>query len=164
MKILKWNKSFLLSVLVIIMLAGMVGTVTGCEDFGAFPAATTPAAEKTKEAASATFTGTRDGAIMAVHERLLSQAGSYEAKTYLADFYTASDNWSAQSEYFKDGSGTWHIFIDMSASKTWEWRPYWQQASWFVSKDGRTIPSNLFNANALRIEADLQELSEKVKE
>jgi len=163
MKIFKWHKRFLLSVLVIIMLAGLVGTVTGCEEFE-FPAASTPTAEKTKEATATTFTGTRDGAIMSVHERLLSQAGSYEAKLYLADFYTACDNWSAQSEYFKDGSGTWHIFVDMSASKTWEWRPYWQQASWFVSKGGRAIPSNLFNANALRIEADLQELSNEAEQ
>ena len=163
MKIFKWNKRLLLPVLVITLLVGLVGTVTGCEELGGFPGATTPTAEKTTEAASTTFTSTRDSAIMAVHERLLSQAGSYEAKIYLADFYTAADNWNAQSEYFKDGSGTWHIFIDMSASKTWAWQPYWQQASWFVYKDGRVIPSNLFNANALRIEADLQELSDRAK-
>ena len=159
MKIFKWNKRILLSVLVITLLAGLVGTVTGCEDFGGFPAATTPTAEKTKEASSTTFTGTRDGAIMAVHERLLSQAGSYEAKLYLADFYTACDNWSAQSEYFKDGSGTWHVVVDMTTTGEWAFRPYWQQASWLVFKDGKVIPSNLFRANALRIEADLQALS-----
>ena len=101
----------------------------------------------------------KDDAILAVYQHLLSQARTQEAKLYLADFYAACDNWKAESEFFKDGSGTWHIQVDMTETLIWDRQTYWKQASWFVFKDGRVIPSNLFKANALRIEADLQELS-----
>jgi len=49
--------------------------------------------------------------------------------------------------------------VDMTSGKEWKWKPYWQQASWFVFRDGKVMPSNRIQANALRIEADLQELS-----
>ena len=98
--------------------------------------------------------------MLAVYEHLLSQAESYQAKVYLADFYTTCDNWSARSELLKDGTGLWYVTVDMTDVVGWREKPYWQQASWLVvKKDGKVIPSNRFQANALRIEADLQELS-----
>jgi hypothetical protein len=51
----------------------------------------------------------------------------------------------------------------MTEVEAWEWRPYWQQASWFVFPNGEVMPSNRIQANALRIEADLQELSPQPK-
>ena len=160
MKLFNWNKRYIKPVLLIALLATMVLTVTGCEDFGQFPAATSPAEKPQPENVTpTTMVITKDRAILAVHEHLLSLAESYEAKLYLAEFYTVSDNWSAQSEVFKDGSGTWYIVVDMTDRETWEWRSDWQQASWFVFKDGKVIPSNRLQANALRIEADLQKLS-----
>jgi hypothetical protein len=47
----------------------------------------------------------------------------------------------------------------MSEVDNWQEKPYWQQAGWFVYQDGRVIPSNRLQANALRIESDIQELS-----
>ncbi|MFC2007976.1 hypothetical protein ACFLVB_05220, partial [Chloroflexota bacterium] len=96
---------------------------------------------------------------LAVQEHLLNQAKSYEAKRYLAEFYAAADNWSAQAAYFKDGSDIWYVIVDKTASDSWEGESYWQQASWYVFPDGKVMPSNLLQANALRIETDLQELS-----
>lgn len=145
---------------VIAVLAVLLMTVTSCEDMG-FPSATpqeTPEPEPVKTVSS-TVINTRDAAVLAVYQRLLGEAGSYEAKIYLSDFYTTCDNWTAYSDYFKDGSGTWHVMVDMTATEDWEFHPYWQQASWLAFKDGEVIPSNLFQANALRIEADLQSLS-----
>ena len=99
--------------------------------------------------------------MLAVYQRLLEQAETYQAKLYLADFYATSDNWSAEGEYFKDGSGVWYILVDMSTVESRKELSHWQEASWYVFKDGKVIPSNLLNANALRIEADLQQLSLK---
>ena len=78
---------------------------------------------------------------------------------YLSDFYTSCDNWTAQSDYFRDGTSTWHVSVNMTGVEDWAHRPYWQQASWLVFKNGEVIPSNLYRANALRIEADLLALS-----
>jgi len=155
------NKGLLKIALVIALIVILLGTFTACADMG-FPSTTTP--EETPEPEPAKVTGptvidTKDAAMLAVYQRLLSQAGSYDAKVYLADFYASCDNWSVVSEYFKDGSGTWYVVVDMTADEIWQHRPYWQQASWFVFRDGKVIPSNLFSANALRIEADLQALS-----
>ena len=153
-------KKLLTSIIIIALLAALLVTITSCQDFG-FPSTTpeeTPAPEPVKTVSSTTVSS-RDAAILAVYQHLLEEAGSYKAKLYLADFYTTCDNWTAQSDYFKDGSGTWHVVIDMTAIENWEFHPYWQQASWLVFKDGKVIPSNLFEANALRIEADLQSLS-----
>ena len=47
----------------------------------------------------------------------------------------------------------------MTDRKEWEAKPHWQHASWLILQDGTVVPSNRFEANALRIEADLQELS-----
>jgi hypothetical protein len=47
----------------------------------------------------------------------------------------------------------------MTSTEVWEERPYWQQAGWLVFQDGKVMSSNRLKANALRIEADLQELS-----
>ncbi len=153
-----WNGRLVRSIVVITMLAALVGTITGCEEFGGFPSPSATEEKPAKEVAS-TIINTKDRAILAVYEHLLNKAESYEAKAYVAEFYAVGDNWTAESEYFKDGSGVWYIVVDMTAVKSWQWKPYWQQASWFVFRDGKVISSNLLEANALRIEADLQELS-----
>jgi len=148
---------YLKSALFISLIALLLIPISGCEDFGQFP---TPQEEKPKlEETPSTFITSEDRAILAVYEHLLSLAESYEAKKYLAEFSAASDNWSARSELFKDGSSVWYVVVDMSGVEEWKERPYWQQAGWFVYRDGRVIPSNRLQANALRIEADLQELS-----
>ncbi len=152
------KKRYLTPVLIITLLAVLGLTITGCEDFGQFPPPEPPE-EKPVKVVTPTVISTEDRAILAVYENLLSQAESPEAKAYLAEFYTVCDNWSAESELFKDGTSIWYILVDMTSVEEWEWRPYWQQASWFVLKDGKVIPSNRLQANALRIEADLQELS-----
>ena len=152
------KRRYLKSVLVISLLVVMVLTATGCEDFGTFPAPEPPE-EKPEEVVHPTFINSEDRAILAVYEHLLSLAESHEAKTYLAEFSAASDNWSAKSELFKDGTSIWYVQVDMTGVEAWEEKPYWQQASWFVYRDGKVIPSNRLQANALRIEADLQELS-----
>ena len=159
MQLFNQNKGHIKLILVIVLLVTLLGTVTGCEDFGLVPPSSTTAQPKPEPVAPSSVISTKDKAILAVHEHLLSQAESYEAKIYLAEFYTACDNWSAESEIFKDGSSTWYILVDMTGVKTWQSRPYWQQASWFVFKDGQVMPSNRLDANAIRIEADLQKLS-----
>jgi hypothetical protein len=158
MKITEGKKIFIRRALIIFLFFALLAASAACQDL--YPSTTTPQTP----AAPATVTGptiitTRDAALLAVYQRLLSEAKSYEAKTYLADFYTTCDNWTAESEYFRDGSGTWLVTVDMTSQKDWKWRPYWQQASWLVYRDGKVIPSTLFQANALRIEADLQSLS-----
>jgi hypothetical protein len=153
-------KNLFKSTVIIALLVALLVTATACQDLG-FPSSTpqeTPAPEPAKTTGS-TVVSSKDAAVLAVYQRLLGEAGSYDAKIYLSDFYTTCDNWTAQSDYFKDGSGTWHVAVDMTANEDWTFRPYWQQASWLVFKDGKVIPSNLFRTNALRIEADLQALS-----
>ncbi len=160
-----WKKRYLKPVLTIALLAVMVLTITGCEDyFNQFsPPAAPEEKPETEKVASPNIISSEDKAILAVYEHLLSQAESPEAKVYLAEFYTACDNWSAESELFKDGSSVWYVLVDMTEVEAWEWRPYWQQASWFVFPNGEVMPSNRIQANALRIEADLQELSPQPK-
>jgi hypothetical protein len=160
-----WKKRYLKPVLTIALLAVMVLTITGCEDyFNQFsPPAAPEEKPETEKVASSTVISSEDKAILAVYKHLLSQAESSEAKVYLAEFYTACDNWSAESELFKDGSSVWLVLVDMTEVEAWEWRPYWQQASWFVFPNGEVMPSNRIQANALRIEADLQELSPQPK-
>ena len=163
MKLTDWNKNFITPVIVLALIVALLGTFTACEDMG-FPPAETPKEKPEPEKVTRpTVISTKDAAMLAVYQRLLGQAESYEAKIYLADFYATCDNWSAQAEFFKDGSGTWYVIVDETENVSWELRPYWQQASWLVFKDGRVVPSNRFNANALRIEADLQALSPKPK-
>ncbi len=156
MALSKLNGRYLASVSVVIVLSLLAGLVTACEV--QFPSAnlTLP---KPATVVPPTVISTNDRAVLAVYEHLLGQAKGPKAKSYLAEFYAACDNWSAESELFKDGSSVWYVLADMTGSKIWKLRPYWQQASWFVFRDGRVIPSNRIQANALRIEADLQELS-----
>ncbi len=152
-------------VIVISLLLTIILTVVSCEDMG-FPGTTNTPDTNTPEESNTdgtTVISYKDAAIMAVYQHLLDQAGSPEAKIYLANFYTACDNWDAVSEYFKDGAGTWHVVVDMTQITKWEHESYWQEASWFVYRDGRVIPSNLFQSNALRIEADLQDLSPELQ-
>lgn len=158
MKFFNLWKKYTKSVLVLALLVAILVTAVGCEEYG-FPAAAPLQQENPEPATTSTFTNTKDGAMLAVYQHLLEQAETYEAKLYLADFYTTSDNWSAAGEYFRDGSGVWYIKVDMSGVKVWSAKSHWQQASWYVFKHGEVIPSNLLNANAMRIEADLQELS-----
>ncbi|MFC2066663.1 hypothetical protein ACFLUO_06390 [Chloroflexota bacterium] len=161
MKLSDWNRYTKL-VLVTALLVALLGMASGCEDFGQYPPPSPPAEKPEPEkVADPLVITTGERAILAVYEHLLGQAESYKAKAYLAEFYAACDNWSAGTERFKDGSSMWYVVVDMTDSETWELRPYWQQASWFVLKDGKVMPSNRLQANALRIEADLQELSLK---
>ena len=159
MILLKLNKWHIGLVLIIILLAG---AFTGCADYEPLsppPQPSQPPQQKTVVEKPPSKARTEDRAILAIYEHLLSQAESHEAKAYLANFYTICDKWSAEKELFKDGTSIWHIVVDMTDVEVWEERPYWQQASWLILQDGKVIPSNRFQANALRIEADLQELS-----
>ena len=153
----RWLGRYYKQFMVIIMLTAVAVGSAGCADY-TFPAPEQPSPEPEKPV-STTFINSEDRATLAVYEHLLSLAVSHEAKTYLANFSAISDNWSAESELFQDGSSIWYVKVDMSGIEDWKERPYWQQASWFVYKDGRVIPSNRLQANALLIEADLQELS-----
>ena len=155
-----WRKKYFKPVLVMVVLGVLAGTVSGCAELG-FPPLE-PQEEKpapVETVAPPTVVSTEDRAILAVYEHLLSLAGSAEAKMYLADFYTASDDWKAETELFKDGSSIWYVQVDMTDAETWGWRPYWIKASWYIPGDGQVIPSNRLQANALRIEADLEKLS-----
>lgn len=154
MTFLSHKKRLIISILALILLVGAVMSVTGCESLGlgGNSETTTP----TNEPGTI---NTAEEAELAVYQYLLAQANSAEAKVYLADFYTTCDNWDVLSEYFRDGSETWLVAVDMTGEANWEHRSYWQRAGWFVLKEGGVIPANLYNMNALRIEADLQELS-----
>ena len=160
MKPLNWKQKLIGISLIIVLLSAILVLATGCEELGypppAIPGEETSEPEPSKPLA---VSQSRASTTLAVYQHLLNQAGSYEAKIYLSDFYASCDNWSATSEYFKDGSAVWAVTVDMTASQNWEHPAHWQQAGWFVFKDGTVIPANLFNANALRIEADLQALS-----
>ena len=154
------TKRYLKLILIIALLVGIVLTGTGCEVLEQFAPAPPPAEEPTEvETLPTPAIAAEDRAILEVYEHLLSQADSYQAKAYLADFYTIGDNWSAEAELLKDGTSLWYVTVDTTNIEFWEEKPYWQQASWLILDDGTVIPSNQFQANALRIEADLQELS-----
>ena len=142
-------------ILVLSLLIAAMLTATACEELGLGGSTDEPTdSEETGVITSG------EGAELAVYQRLLSLAESSAAKVYLSDFYTNSYNWSAQSEYFRDGSATWLVAVDMTGETDWEYEPYWQRAGWFVLKDGSVIPANLYQLNALRIEADLKALSD----
>ena len=173
MTLTNFNKSYAKPVLIITMLAVLTLALIGCEDiskdfgceatgqdFGCEP----PGGGSDFGCAPPT-TGitTEDKAILTVQEHLIAQAESSEAKLYLADFYTTCDDWSAESEILEDGTRVWHVVIKRTSMKFLTERPYWEQASWFVFKDGKIMGTNRFQANALRIEADLQELSPSPK-
>ena len=158
MRVTNLSRRYVKPILIIMLLAMLAWTVTGCEDFIQSPSPSPPA-EKPEKEVTPRAVSTADRAILTVYEHLLGQAESYQAKEYVADFYTACDNWSAKTEVFKDGSRIWSIAVDMTGAAVWTKRTYWRQANWFVLEDGKVIPSNRFRANALRIEADLQRLS-----
>ena len=161
MKLSKTTKGYIRLILVsIALMAIFVGVSAGCAGFDQLMP-TSPPEEPTEVETPPPPTAitTEDRATLAVYEHLLSQAESYQAKTYLADFYTACDNWTAKSELLKDGTNLWYVAVDMTDVAAWKEKPYWKQASWLALEDGKVIPSHRFKANALRIEADLQELS-----
>jgi len=147
------KRRHIIPILIVTMLAGLALAVTGCDDFGF---GTPLESETTTEGEVIT---TEDVAILAVNEHLLNQAESYQAKVYLADFYATCDQWSAGAVLLGDGSKVWYVTVDMTDIEVWEARAYWQQACWLAFQDGKVIPSNRFQANALRIEADLAELN-----
>ena len=159
MKLSNSSKSYMkLIITTIALLAIFVWAGAACESFDQW-SPTAPAEEETEEVTPPTPTNTEDRAILAVYEHLLTQADGYQAKAYLADFFATCDNWKAGSELLKDGTSLWHVTVDMKSIKVWKEKAYWQQASWLVFEDGKVLPSSEFQANALRIEADLQELS-----
>ncbi|MFC1908771.1 hypothetical protein ACFLXD_02755 [Chloroflexota bacterium] len=158
MKFFNWSLKYIKLAMVIMLLAVLLATAAGCEELGLTPPGL-PSAQPESAAPSSEGMLTSGGVSLAVQEHLLNQAKSYEAKRYLAEFYAVADNWSIQAAYFKDGSDIWYVLADMTASDSWEGKSYWKQASWYVFPDGKVMPSNLLHANALRIEADLQELS-----
>ena len=157
-------KRYIKPILIISLLVVLALAFAGCEDFGQWPPPEpSEPEEKTEEPAplpTTTTITTEDRVILAVYEHLLSQAEGYQAKVYLANFYATCDNWSAESELFKDGTSVWYVVVDMTGGEgIWREKTYWRQANWLVFQDGRVMPSNRLKANALRIEADLQELS-----
>ena len=155
-----FKKRYMKPILIIALLVVLAGTATGCEYLGDFSPSPQPAEEEKTEVEIPQITiKTSDRAILVVYEHLLRQAESDKAKVYLANFYTVSDKWDVELELLKDGTSVWHVVVDMTDVETWEERAYWQQASWLVLQDGEVIPYHRFQANALRIEADLQELS-----
>ncbi|MFC1913818.1 hypothetical protein ACFLXF_00880 [Chloroflexota bacterium] len=158
MKLFFGHNRYLIPVLIMTLIVSLI--LTGCEDFQQYPTPTPQGEQPAPEEVTAPSTiNSGDKAILAVYEHLLVQAESHEAKSYIADFYAVCDNWTAELERFKDGSSVWYVVIDMSEAEPWEWPTYWQQASWLVFKDGKVIPSNRQEGNALRIEAELQEMS-----
>jgi len=157
MKITGKKGKLIISILVVSLLTVMLLSITACDSLG-LSGETTPATTETVSTGGNSI-GTADEAKLAVYQRLLERAESYDAMIYLSDFYTYCYNWSVQSEYFKDGSDIWLVAVDMTGESDWDHNSYWQRAAWFVYRDGKVIPSNLFQVNALRIEADLQLLS-----
>lgn len=155
-----FKKRYLKPVIIVTLLVLMLSTFSGCADFGQFAPAEPPAEKpEAEKVVTSKVISSEDKAILAVYEHLLSQAGNAEAKIYLAEFYATCDNWTAETELFKDGTSLWYVLVDMTEVKDWAERPHWQQAGWLVFLDGKVVPSNRIQANALRIEADLQELS-----
>jgi hypothetical protein len=156
MSLVNFSKRYLKPIVIITLLGVLALAVTACEDLGLTPAEDTTPEE---EAPSAATINTADRAILVVQERLVSQAESYQAKVYLADFFTACDDWIASSDFLGDGTSIWYVVVNVTDVQAVEEKPHWQQVCWMVFADGKVMPSDRFQANALRIEADLQELS-----
>ena len=154
-------KRYVISIVMTSLLILLVWSATACTYPDQWQPPAQPTAEKPAETAvSRGAIKNEDAAILAIYRYLLDIAQSHRAKAYLAEFYTRCDKWSAESELLKDGTSVWYVKIDMTAVKDWKERPHWQQASWMILKDGTVLPSNRFQANALRIEADLLELNQ----
>ena len=163
-----FNRGYVKPIVIITLFAVLALTVTGCQDaaedfgcenFNLTPPAATPEETVAEKAPPATTITTEDRAILAAHEHLFTLAEGYKAKLYLADFYTTCEEWSAESELLKDGTTVWYVVVHMTSMGALGENPHWQQACWLVSQGGKVIPSSRSDANALRIEADLQELS-----
>lgn len=164
MTALKSKKKYVEIAVIISLVVLLLGSATACTypDQWQPPAQPAPAGTTESAKETAVSRGTiknEDAAILAVYRYLLDHAQSHRAKAYLADFYTKCDKWSAKSELLKDGTSVWYVEVDMTAVKDWKEKPHWQKASWMILKDGTVLPSNRFQANALRIEADLGELN-----
>jgi len=159
MRFFRGKNRYLKSLLAAALLIILSVSVAGCEDFSQYPLPT-PAAEPQKEVATpATTVSSGDKAILSVYQHLLARAESDAAKSYLADFYAVSDNWTVKMERFTDGSSAWYVTVIATEKDAWQWEPHWQQAAWLVFRDGEVIAHHDFAGNALRIEADLQRLS-----
>ncbi len=100
-----------------------------------------------------------DRALLAVQEYLLSKATTAKAKTYLTELYAAGGKWNAKGELLKDGTRVWNVMLETEDKASNQTKPYWHQACWTVFDDGKVLPSPKYDANALRIETDLQQLS-----
>ncbi|MDZ4247456.1 MAG: hypothetical protein U1D67_10105 [Dehalococcoidia bacterium] len=132
--------------------------LAGCQEIPGFTTpAPTPAAVKSEP--KRTLVLSEDKAMLVVQEYLLSKAVTAKAKTYLSEFYSSGLEWSARSELLKDGTRTWNVMLEAKDAKDDSIKLHWKQAGWVVFDDGRVLPSPQYNANALRIETDLQELS-----
>jgi hypothetical protein len=156
-------KGYMTSAIIMLTITLLMSGCTYPDSSPALPPIQPPADEQAQTAAKTAISyGTvknEDSAILVIYRYLLDKAESYRAKVYLADFYTKCTGWSAEAELLKDGTSIWHVTVDMTAEKEWQEKPYWQQACWTILKDGTVFPSNRFQANALRIEADLDELN-----
>ena len=148
------KKTLFAVIILLLIIVTMMFTAGACEDLGL---GGTSGSTDTEENG---FYSTPEEVELAVYRHLLEQAESSEAKIYLSDFYSYSHNWVVQSEYLRDGSETWLVSVDMTGETDWPHKSYWQRAGWFVLKDGSVIPANIFQLNALRIEADLKQLSD----
>ena len=137
-------------ILIIALLAVLALAVTGCEEFGFPPIEPAEETEEVEVLPPTTIT-TEDRAILAVHEHLFTLAESHQAKVYLADFYATCDEWSADSELFKDGTTVWYVVVNMRRMQVREDRPHWKQACWLVLRDVKVVPSRRSKANALKI-------------
>lgn len=151
------SKSKITIAVLAVALLAVTLAATSCDSLGLSSDTTTPT---TQPSANTVTTG--ETAKLAVLQRLVNLAESAGALAYLADFYVASDgNWNVQTEYFKDGSGVWLVDVDMTAVTDWNLNPYWQQAGWFVFRNGDAVPANLYDSNALRIEAEIRALNDE---
>jgi hypothetical protein len=148
-----------LRLLLIIPILVLLLTTVGCEDFFGGTQTTTEEPVQEQEEPSTIIINTGERAILAVHEHLFNLAESYEAKQYLADFYTADESWAAESDLFQDGTIVWYVTAMRTNMAVRGSITEWQEAVWLVFRDGVVIPSNQARANSLRIEATLQELS-----
>lgn len=99
-----------------------------------------------------------DRAILAVQEYLLSKAASSRAKTYLTDLYASGAKWTAKGDLLNDGTRVFNVTLTVDNPGP-QAKPYWKRAIWTVFSDRKVLPSPQYEANALRIETDLQGLS-----
>ena len=121
MKLTFWKNRLITSCLFAVLILALPGIFTACQDLGYPPPTPTPQAQpEPARIAGPTVIKNKDAALLAVYQRLLSLAESDEAKTYVADFYSSCDNWTASPEFFKDGSGTWYVVVDMTCVENQE--------------------------------------------